>query len=166
MFELDAIYTGPGIAKTEAQVPDKIVGEIIDEVGDPTNVKEITKRYIARSRDDLELADINAKTACLYAWNRLTQRSTRSRSFPRDTKTRAQRAAAVAKDAAKMVAAVKAVCVMDLILPTGKSLRNSTFADCKAAGGLFNRIAAKGKPNQIVGKVLNDQQAQALWKGK
>lgn len=165
MVEIDAIYTGPAIAKTEAQVPDNIVGQIIDEVGDAKNIKEIVKIYVARSRDDLELADINAKTTCLYAWNRVTQRSTKS--SPRNMKARAKaRSAAVAKQASKMVEAIRAVCVMDLILPTGKCLRESTFAQCKAAGGLFMRIAAKGKPNQVVGKVLTDKQAQTLWTGK
>lgn len=162
MVELDSIYTGPSIAKTEAQVPDKIVCEIIDQIGDSKDIKAITKAYVARSREDPELGDINAKTACMYAWNRVTSRiktsSRRGRGLGKE------RAAKVATMAGKMVEAFKAVLVMELILPSGKRVREATFAECKAAGGLFHRLAGKGKPNQIVGKVLTDQQAQALWK--
>lgn len=53
------------------------------------------------------------------------------------------------------------VILLDLMLPNGKSLRDCTFADCAKAGGFFAKIANKGKPRQVVGDVLSEEQLRA-----
>jgi hypothetical protein len=45
---------------------------------------------------------------------------------------------------------------------TGKLLLESTFADCAKEGGWLTRLAAKGKPREIVGKKLTKAQILAL----
>lgn len=52
--------------------------------------------------------------------------------------------------------------LLDLVLPNGKRLRECTFAEVAKAGGWFAKIAKKGKPNQIVGKVLTEEQLRAI----
>jgi hypothetical protein len=54
------------------------------------------------------------------------------------------------------------VVLLDLKLPTGKLLRESTFAECARAGGFFAKIAKKGQPKQIVGKVLTEEQLRGM----
>lgn len=54
--------------------------------------------------------------------------------------------------------------LLDLEMPTGKTLRDSTGAECAKAGGWFQKIASHVKPNQKVGKVLSEDQVRGLWK--
>ncbi len=155
-------YTGPFMNKTTDPSSDKVVLEIIEALGGTTDIKAIIKTYIDRSRGDPELADHNAHAQCLYAFNRVTNKT---RFTPQ---ARAARKKLIREMAEKMARTIRDICIMDLILPNGKAVRDSTFADCARAGGLFVRLAAKapkGKPNAIVGKVLTDKQAQALWRG-
>jgi hypothetical protein len=56
------------------------------------------------------------------------------------------------------------VVLLNFVLPNGKALRDCTFADCAKAGGWLAKVAAKGKPNQIVGKVLGENELRALMK--
>lgn len=52
--------------------------------------------------------------------------------------------------------------LMDVLLPNGKKLRDSTFRACAEAGGWFGKIAAMGKPDQIVGAILTEQELPDL----
>lgn len=57
--------------------------------------------------------------------------------------------------------------LLDLVLPTGKKLRNSTGADiadlATKIGGWFVLIAEKVNPGQKVGDVLSEEQVRALY---
>lgn len=57
---------------------------------------------------------------------------------------------------------VHRIVLLDLMLPNGKKLRESTFAECSAAGGWFKMVAAKGRPSEIVGQVLNEGDLRKL----
>lgn len=52
---------------------------------------------------------------------------------------------------------------LDLMLPHGKSLRESTGAECSALGGWLAVIGTKVLPDAIVGKVLSEEQVRALF---
>lgn len=69
---------------------------------------------------------------------------------------RAARSAAVHQIKERVVRAV----LLDYLLPSGKPLRVSTFAECGRAGGWLARVAERGKPHRIVGDVLTEDQ---LW---
>ncbi len=56
------------------------------------------------------------------------------------------------------------MCLLDLILPGGKRLRHSTFADCAKAGGWFVAIAKHGKPSESVDKKLSETDLRNIWK--
>lgn len=64
------------------------------------------------------------------------------------------------------VAKTRKLLLMKLLLPNGKTLQEATFRDCAFAGGWFVRIAKLGKPAQIVGQVLSEDQLWELWQGK
>lgn len=61
---------------------------------------------------------------------------------------------------------IKGNILMDITLPNGKKLRDATFAECSAAGGWFKSLAVKGKPSEIVGKTLTEQDLQKHRAGK
>jgi radical SAM superfamily enzyme with C-terminal helix-hairpin-helix motif len=52
--------------------------------------------------------------------------------------------------------------LLDLILPNGKALRDATFAECATAGGWFTKVSKLGKPQQIVGKIVSEEQLKAI----
>lgn len=56
--------------------------------------------------------------------------------------------------------------LLDMILPTGKALRDSTGKDCAKAGGWFAKLAEQVKPNQTVGAVMSEDQVRKLWKAR
>lgn len=66
----------------------------------------------------------------------------------------------------KQIFKVKAfqIVMLDLVLPTGKALRDSTGKDCAKAGGWLAAIAKKIKPADIVGKVLSEAEVRQLMK--
>lgn len=53
--------------------------------------------------------------------------------------------------------------LLDIVLPTGKALRDSTFAECAKAGGWFSAIAKRGAPSKIVGKTMSEAQVHKVW---
>lgn len=57
---------------------------------------------------------------------------------------------------------LKSVILMNLNLPSGKKLRDATFAECAEAGGWFIAVARHGEPEQIVGKVMTEDELRAL----
>jgi hypothetical protein len=58
--------------------------------------------------------------------------------------------------------------LMNLMLPHGKRLRDSTGAECgrlaNKMGLWLRRIAEQVGPREIVGEVLNEEDVQGLWK--
>jgi hypothetical protein len=55
------------------------------------------------------------------------------------------------------------IVLMDLILPTGKRLRESTGDDCAKAGGWLRAIARVVNPTEVVGAVLNEEQVREMF---
>jgi hypothetical protein len=62
----------------------------------------------------------------------------------------------------KLVEKARNIILLDLVLPNGKKLRHATFAECSAAGGWFKLLAARGKPSEVVGRVLSESDLRAL----
>lgn len=65
-------------------------------------------------------------------------------------------------EAQNLKEAIAKVVLLDLILPSGKLLRQATFSECAKAGGWFTKISKLGKPQQIVGKVLSEDRLRAI----
>ena len=62
------------------------------------------------------------------------------------------------------IAATRMV-LLDMVLPSGKSLRDSTGKECKKAGGWLTKVAALLKPTQKVGDVLSESKVKELFRG-
>lgn len=64
--------------------------------------------------------------------------------------------------AAVLSAAVREVVLMDLEMPNGKKLRECTFSEVGQFGSWFKLLACKGKPSEIVGKVLTEDDLRKI----
>lgn len=58
---------------------------------------------------------------------------------------------------------LRQVILLDMVLPTGKKLRDSTGAECAKAGGFFSEVARYLKPSEVVDKHLNEAELQNIW---
>lgn len=54
--------------------------------------------------------------------------------------------------------------LLDFIMPNGKTLANSSGAECAHAGGWLAAIAKHVKPDQIVGDVLDEAALRRMFK--
>jgi len=76
-----------------------------------------------------------------------------------------QIAAAATRTTERVIKRVTEIVLMDLLLPNGKTLRDATFKECAQAGGFFHLVAKKGRPLQIVGKTLTEDDLKTLYAG-
>jgi hypothetical protein len=53
--------------------------------------------------------------------------------------------------------------LLDMVMPSGKALRDSTGKDCAKAGGWLAKIAKAIKPSDVVGKVLSEAQIRKMF---
>lgn len=136
----------------------QVLVDLID--GDPTadNNRLFRKWWEAVQADD-ELLDAVA----LHAFTNMVSALDRDRKKPAKPAVQsARQVKALRAEVAKITERVRNLVLMDLTLPNGKKLRNSTFKECSLAGGWFKLLACKGKPSQIVGKVLSEADLHAL----
>lgn len=61
-----------------------------------------------------------------------------------------------ARMAKRLADKVSRVVLMDLVMSTGKKIRDCTFAELRREGGWFLAISKLGRPNEIVGKKLTE----------
>jgi hypothetical protein len=114
----------------------------------------VLKKWKQQIIDDTEMLDAALVYAGTNYWHSLEQDE--KKQIPLKTRqAQAQQAEALAQE-------VRQIVLMDLLLPNGKQLRNATFADCQKAGGWFLRIAKKGRPHQVVGNVLTEEQLRKI----
>jgi hypothetical protein len=85
-------------------------------------------------------------------------------AIDRERGPRPKRPAAVtAATVEASVKMVRAVVLLDLIMPNGKSLRACSGGECAGFEGWFKRITAKVGPKQIVGEVLDEAAVQKIY---
>lgn len=77
-------------------------------------------------------------------------------------RTREETAARTAAAFNEMKAKIRSVVLLDLVLPTGKALRDSTGAECEKAGGFYAEIAKHLKPTQVVDRHLSENDLQNI----
>lgn len=111
---------------------------------------------IVQDDEDLLLAVArHAFTNMASALDRDRRKSTRKRRP--EHHVQAERVAV-----AKISERVRNIVLMELTLPNGKKLRQASFKECSAAGGWFKLLACKGKPSEIVGKVLTEDDLRKI----
>lgn len=74
-----------------------------------------------------------------------------------------KRTAEVRQEIITAITVAAGVMLLDIDLPHGKKLRDSTGAECSAIGGWLAVVGAKVLPDVIVGNVLNEDDVRALF---
>lgn len=155
MMHADATRTGASfVAKHAQDNPRELVISLVEE--SPGASKD---ELFARFRSRIEDEPAYQRAVDWYFFVNMYEYLVTSRNRKPTTK---YSKAEIQRDVDVLKARVTQIVLLDLILPNGKALRDASFADCAKAGGFFAKIAKKGKPNQVVGKVLTEDQLRAL----
>lgn len=75
---------------------------------------------------------------------------------------RAENTARVEKAHGELKARVRTILLLDLTLPSGKKLRDSTGAECAKAGGFYTEVSRHLKPTQVVTKHLKEEDLRSI----
>ena len=125
--------------------------------GNPTaDASQLFDEWIPIIREDDALLEAALRHTFANLYNALKRPPKRKGRHP--TQTVEQRQEQVAKSAKLIVQ----VMLMNITLPSGKKLAEATFKECAEAGGWFARVAKKGKPSEIVGRVLTEQDLRKI----
>lgn len=144
----------------------------------PTNARELLiathKRHPNQTREDViqRFVDrfLDADDAIIMQvareWAQINYRNLIEPPTPEAKERNRQEAATIAERVSEVASRsiAKLALSLDFLMPNGKKLRECTFSECGQLGGMFGKIAAAGKPNQIVGEKLSDKKLQALLK--
>lgn len=77
-----------------------------------------------------------------------------------------ERTEQVSKDIVRQLTAVAGHMLLDLVLPHGKPLKETTGSECLAIGGWLSHIGAKMKSDDLVGAVFSEEQLRNIFEKK
>lgn len=130
------------------------------------NPTESFERQFTKWRQLVERNDKHLTSALLYAfrnyWSALDRDQRAERRSEIWKSEQVKEKAEQEQQVQQLVKQVKTIVLMDMMLPNGKKLRDASFADCTKAGGWYRKIAKKGRPHQIVGAVLTEEQLRTI----
>lgn len=145
------------VRRISKKSPMEVLVSIIE--GDPTADKDrLYRKWLDAIRADDECEDAVFRYAFANLLNACDRDRRKSPSRQQIEARKKEMQAMAKKDAQTAVSVI----LMNLTLPNGKLLRDATFKECAQAGGWFARVAKRGKPNQIVGRVLTEDQLRAM----
>lgn len=128
----------------------------LDEVkGDPRLVRALAEDYFYRMAAQWEPQKVG-KSFMLAATPATKRRAEMS------AERREESAARVNKSVADLKVRIKAVIMLDLVMPNGKKLRHCTGAEVAKFGGMFTEIARHIKPTQVIDKHFNERDLQEI----
>lgn len=131
--------------------------------------KEALQDFTAELRTKSDAFDVLARAYFETNYARFDVEQTGKGSsvvVPKPVKTfveREKERAEAKQQISALASQIRTQILLDTILPNGKRLRHSTFADCAKAGGWFAAIAKLGKPSEAVDKKLSEADLQNLW---
>lgn len=149
--------------------PRPLLEKLMDRYEDPRKKDDKLAIFKAFREEVLSDEKQNALNAIIEYWftNNFVRLIEEKYSGQKTRKQRAAEARAnraeVETQKSRIKAAAAKLVFLDLMLPNGKSLRDSTGKECASAGGWFAKIAAQIKPNEIVGNALTEKQLRALY---
>jgi hypothetical protein len=151
----------PFTAKSGQANPDDVLREIM-EANPSANEAKTWPDFRAAVLGDEELTE-----ACVR-WYHVNARRRIEGLIPAPKQSKKTAPAAeIASRAALIKTAVRTVAhtaFLDITMPNNKLLRACTFKEVGRFGEKFKKLAAMGKPGQIVGRVLSEKQACAVLK--
>ena len=165
MTSLDTGYYGAKVASWDASSARAFFKKLADE-NHEMDKEALFKRVLAEALDpdnaDILQTIIKYWYVNAYNWWEADRTAPKSRT----EKAKAAKAREKKAEAIKAIIKVRAqqMVLMDLVMPSGKTLRDATGKDCVKAGGFFAKIGAKLKPSQVVGRSMSEADLRKLWK--
>lgn len=130
-----------------------------------TGQESAVELFIEKALADPELNRVALEVVAINAYNAWDSLRSHSPSSTRSSySTRMARQSSVRQRAARTVRRIVHACILDHVMPNEKKVRDCTFKEMGQFGKKFQRIAAAGQPNQIVGQVLSARKAKSLMR--
>jgi len=167
---LGAVQGAAAVRRSAKKNPVEALVSLID--GDPTaDVERLFRKWLEIVRDDEELlipalrhcfTNIFSSLEAGRRRNRQMNLKAATEDLQAHNERQIQRVKAQQQTAKSMANVIMEIILLDLKLPNGKLLRDATFKDCASAGGWYAKVAKRGRPSQIVGQTLTEQQLRAI----
>ena len=154
MIELNAIYGGPAVHKTERANPTELIIGLKD--ANPTSSKEVIERlFLNAIFGDITLPEPDYLTPIgkYYFHNAWTQ----LRCNPRRSKRRPVNVATRKHEVEKIKQKIASVIIGELLMPNGKMVKDCTGTEMVKYGGHWARMGRIAKRKKV-GDVLSEQQ--------
>lgn len=159
MAMVETGYYGAKIQSWNKANPRGLLKRIIDE--HPKAPKDtLLKLFKATLSDD---ADPAVMDVIIEYWFSNNYHSLIDRPIHRIKSERAERQKQLTTLQSEIKTKAARMVLLDMMLPNGKPLKDSTGKDCKKAGGWLLKVAAQLKPNQVVGKVLSESDLRMIF---
>ena len=157
----EALRQGSAVMSRTAKAhPLQLLKTLVD--ADPTaDHQRLFRQWWKQISHDDELLEAVARYAFTNFLTTLDKDRRRAQQGPPEPRPSP---AEVRTQVEQLAARVKRSVLLDFLLPDGKRLADATFAECRKAGGWLARVARRGKPKQIVGALLSEEDLQAIWK--
>jgi hypothetical protein len=153
--DLNEINAAAHIAHRGIVNPQELLLRIVEQYGDDAKKDFLFEKW----RKAIRKNDAYQRVVDMYFFINIYNRNfARRRKPPKGPLTEMQKEAI----AAQVRRRVARIGLMYLALPSGKLLKESSFQECRNAGGIFAAIGKLGTSNQIVGEVLTEKQLQDL----
>lgn len=156
MTYVEPLRTGSAaMSRMARKNPMELLVSLIED--DPTASDGIIFRKwseIVRGDDDYLAASLqHAFTNMMKAAERHKRKPQKAKPSPKE----------VAARVARMSKRIDQIIMMKIMVPgANKPVEECTFAELARAPGWYAKVAKLGKPNQIVGKVLSEEQLRAI----
>jgi hypothetical protein len=152
-------YGTPFVKKVYQPNPDDILRRILEK-NPGARMDDTWLIFLAEVLKDRDMLEAVVRCYHINAYSRL-DREARYRLdhlVPRAAPTKEERRARAADTWARM----KKVLILNHVMPNGLRLRDCTFRYASAVGGAYTRIGEMGPPDAIIGRVLSNEQADAM----
>jgi hypothetical protein len=165
MTDLNPGYGSPYVQATRATSPKEVMFRLHRE-HPRADKDELLRLFRLEAGGDPELTDICVEVAGINAYLALENIRNRAKRRPAETpeQQRQEQDAEAAQQAAVIADRIVRSAILDFMMPNNKRLRDCTFSEVRKFGKGFSRIAAAGRPNQIVGQVLSETKAKSLMR--
>jgi hypothetical protein len=160
MAYTEGVQTGAAAIRRSSPVSPLEVLARMRETDQTGSYERLFKKWCDRIEGRPEYLDAVMQYAFRNYWTAL-DKSDNAAKYDVDKRRRDKER--LTEEIEELATEVSNIVLMNLLLPSGKMLKDSTFAECAKAGGFFSKIAKMGKPNAIVGKTTDEAALRKLW---
>jgi hypothetical protein len=145
--------------------PRELLKQVIKKLGIKDRnalLEEFTNR--ALKPDNREIQETIVEYWFSNNLNSLLDRPADKRQQRVDRANKRARAERISQDIVQRVKLAAGQMLLEMMLPHGKKLRDSTGGECLVIGGWLGTVGSRMKPDQTVGEVFKEKQLQQIFK--